>query len=163
MGIYAVFRGVLSARVGAPRGRGRKSPVSQQAQAQPGPAQVAGAVSAPQSLVPPRLVRLDRPSPHPSGLVEHSGARSENRLVQALQFLLIGLIRLYQVALAPLFPPSCRFTPSCSTYTLEAIRIHGPFRGTWLGMRRVLRCHPFHPGGYDPVPPPHDEQEASTR
>jgi len=62
-----------------------------------------------------------------------------------------ALIRVYQLLAAPL-PSSCRYTPSCSTYTLEAVRRYGAVRGSWLGMRRILRCHPFRPGGDDPVP-----------
>lgn len=62
-----------------------------------------------------------------------------------------GLIRTYQLAAAP-FPSGCRYTPSCSMYALEAVRRHGALRGSWLGVRRILRCHPFRPGGYDPVP-----------
>jgi uncharacterized protein len=66
--------------------------------------------------------------------------------------LLAGLIRGYQLLISPLLPPSCRFTPSCSQYAREAIMRHGAIRGTWLAARRLVRCHPFHPGGFDPVP-----------
>ncbi len=65
----------------------------------------------------------------------------------------IGLIRIYQTAISPLFPASCRFSPTCSTYTLEAIRVHGLLRGSWLGVRRISKCHPLHAGGIDNVPP----------
>jgi hypothetical protein len=67
------------------------------------------------------------------------------------------LIRAYQLALSPLLGPSCRFYPSCSQYAIEAIESHGALRGSWLSARRICRCHPFHPGGFDPVPHhPHD-------
>jgi putative membrane protein insertion efficiency factor len=66
--------------------------------------------------------------------------------------LLAGLIRGYQTVLSPLLPPSCRFHPSCSQYALEAVTRHGALKGGWLAARRLARCHPFHPGGYDPVP-----------
>jgi putative membrane protein insertion efficiency factor len=66
--------------------------------------------------------------------------------------LLAGLVRGYQLIISPLLPPSCRFMPSCSQYALEAIVRHGAVRGTWLAARRLVRCHPFHPGGFDPVP-----------
>ncbi|HET9726479.1 MAG TPA: membrane protein insertion efficiency factor YidD [Gemmatimonadales bacterium] len=63
-----------------------------------------------------------------------------------------GLIRAYQRFLSPALPPSCRFHPSCSQYALEAVTRYGALRGSWLAVRRLARCHPFHPGGFDPVP-----------
>lgn len=65
---------------------------------------------------------------------------------------LIAGIRFYQRAISPLTPPSCRFYPTCSAYAAEAIERYGAARGGWLALRRLLRCHPFHKGGYDPVP-----------
>ena len=70
-----------------------------------------------------------------------------------MQSLLILLIRAYRILLSPLLGVRCRFEPSCSVYTLEAIQTHGTFKGAWLGVRRLCRCHPLHPGGFDPVPP----------
>ena len=64
---------------------------------------------------------------------------------------LIYLLRGYQVLVSPLLPPACRFTPTCSQYAIEAVRQHGALRGIYLAARRLLKCHPFHPGGYDPV------------
>jgi hypothetical protein len=64
---------------------------------------------------------------------------------------LVGLIRLYQIVLSPLFGPCCRFFPTCSDYAIMAIRRQGPFRGLLMTGLRLLRCHPLHPGGYDPV------------
>jgi uncharacterized protein len=69
-----------------------------------------------------------------------------------LQKMMIGLIRFYQIAISPLKPPSCRFYPTCSHYGLEAVKKFGPFKGGWLAVRRITKCHPFHPGGFDPVP-----------
>ncbi len=64
----------------------------------------------------------------------------------------VALITGYQYLISPLFPPSCRYVPSCSQYAKEAILKYGVFKGCYLGARRILRCHPFHAGGYDPVP-----------
>jgi uncharacterized protein len=69
-----------------------------------------------------------------------------------MRWVLIFLVRSYQVVLSPLLPASCRFYPSCSTYAVEALERHGALRGGWLTLRRLARCHPFRPGGYDPVP-----------
>lgn len=69
-----------------------------------------------------------------------------------LDRLLMGAIRVYQLTLSQALPPSCRFYPSCSEYMLQAVSKYGALKGVWLGIKRILRCHPFHPGGYDPVP-----------
>jgi uncharacterized protein len=69
-----------------------------------------------------------------------------------MRLLLMGIIRLYQWTLSPLLGPRCRFYPSCSSYTHCAIERHGALRGSWLGLKRLLRCHPLMEGGYDPVP-----------
>lgn len=69
-----------------------------------------------------------------------------------MQSLLILLIRGYRLFLSPLLGPRCRFEPSCSVYTQEAIAAHGAVKGSWLGVKRICRCHPLHAGGFDPVP-----------
>lgn len=66
--------------------------------------------------------------------------------------LLILCIRFYQIFISPLKPPTCRFYPTCSAYAIEAIQKKGPVKGTRLAIKRIAKCHPFHPGGYDPVP-----------
>lgn len=72
-----------------------------------------------------------------------------SRLLREILILLIGG---YRVAISPFLGPGCRFEPSCSSFAMEAVSKHGALRGGWLAMRRVLRCHPLHPGGLDPVP-----------
>ena len=69
-----------------------------------------------------------------------------------MKILVLWLIQGYRVLISPLFPQTCRFHPTCSQYALQAIEQFGIWRGGWLALRRILRCHPFHPGGYDPVP-----------
>jgi hypothetical protein len=78
-----------------------------------------------------------------------------------MRVVLKGLIRLYRYFVSPLLGPNCRFYPSCSCYAEEAIEHHGIVRGSYLAARRILRCHPWHPGGYDPVPPSHSIKPAS--
>lgn len=85
-------------------------------------------------------------------------------LETALQRFLIGIVWVYRRAISPLFGPTCRFEPTCSRYALEAIARFGPGRGSWLALRRIARCHPWHPGGYDPVPdrPASDPEDATN-
>ncbi|MFO7578991.1 membrane protein insertion efficiency factor YidD [Nitrosomonas halophila] len=70
------------------------------------------------------------------------------------------LIRAYQLGTSPMLGRSCRFYPSCSQYALEAVQNHGGLKGIWLAIRRIGRCHPWHPGGYDPVPPTETKRQA---
>jgi putative membrane protein insertion efficiency factor len=69
-----------------------------------------------------------------------------------IRLFLVLLVKLYQRLVSPMLPAACRFYPSCSSYAVEALRRHGALRGSWLAIRRLGRCHPFHPGGIDPVP-----------
>ncbi len=69
-----------------------------------------------------------------------------------MKYLLIALVRFYQYAISPWLGRRCRYFPSCSEYAVEAVRKYGALRGGWLGAKRICRCHPWHPGGYDPVP-----------
>tara|TARA_B100000965_G_scaffold115102_1_gene94947 strand:+ start:135 stop:374 length:240 start_codon:yes stop_codon:yes gene_type:complete len=75
-----------------------------------------------------------------------------SKINKAIAFIFVGLIAFYQKWLSPLFAPSCRFIPSCSAYGIEAINKHGPWRGGWLTLKRLSKCHPFTPCGCDPVP-----------
>lgn len=79
-------------------------------------------------------------------------SRNPSRLSQALAWVVMLPILFYRQFISPLTPPSCRFTPTCSQYALEALRRHGVLRGSWLTIRRLLRCHPWGGSGYDPVP-----------
>ena len=87
-----------------------------------------------------RDIAVDAPEVGPEKMVSGLGGR----------FFLL-LIKGYQYCISPLFPPSCRYTPTCSEYAVEAVVKYGAIRGMWLGTRRILRCHPFVSGGYDPV------------
>jgi putative membrane protein insertion efficiency factor len=80
-----------------------------------------------------------------------------------VSYILIGLVRFYQGAISPLLGSHCRHTPTCSQYTIEAIREWGPLKGTWLGMKRLSRCHPWGTHGYDPVPKRDRKQETGKK
>lgn len=75
-----------------------------------------------------------------------------------MKTILLGIIRLYQMTLSRSLPPTCRFTPSCSQYSFEAIDRYGALQGGWMAVKRISRCHPFNPGGYDPVPDPEEDK-----
>jgi len=75
-----------------------------------------------------------------------------NKIGEAAITLMVGMVRFYQKFISPLTPPSCRYTPTCSQYAIEALKKHGPIKGLWLTIRRLLRCHPWGGHGYDPVP-----------
>ncbi len=75
-----------------------------------------------------------------------------NVLRKLISFPFLLAIQIYRILISPLFPPSCRFHPTCSAYAYEAIRKYGPLKGGWLALKRISRCHPRNPGGFDPVP-----------
>lgn len=79
-------------------------------------------------------------------------------VTKILSVVLIFFVRMYQIFISPLFPPACRHVPTCSQYTIEALRIHGPLKGLWLAFKRIIRCHPWGTHGYDPVPPPKNKK-----
>ena len=86
----------------------------------------------------------------PQGVVWEIDCKAKE--VLSLKTLFLLLVRFYRGFISPMFPPSCRYVPTCSEYALEAIERYGARRGGWLALKRILRCHPFHKGGYDPVP-----------
>jgi uncharacterized protein len=87
-----------------------------------------------------------------TGMPEGSSPVTPEREISIVARALIIAVVGYQRFISPLIPPRCRFYPSCSQYALESLRVHGTMRGLWLTVRRLARCHPFNPGGYDPVP-----------
>lgn len=76
-----------------------------------------------------------------------------------LSYILTAIVKFYKSFISPLTPATCRYTPSCSTYMLEAIQVHGPFKGFWLGLKRISSCHPWGGSGYDPVPGKSDAKQ----
>jgi uncharacterized protein len=90
-------------------------------------------------------------------------ARGANAIAAAVRWPLLALLWVYRSFISPALPPACRYHPSCSRYAAEAITVHGPIRGTRLAARRLLRCHPWAPGGPDPVPPPKGASIAGER
>ncbi|MBE0464531.1 membrane protein insertion efficiency factor YidD [Halomonas sp. FME20] len=86
-------------------------------------------------------------------------ARAAGRILRQLIIsLMVGAVRTYQYVISPLLGPRCRFWPSCSSYTIEAIQVHGPLKGGWMAIKRIIKCHPGNPGGMDPVPGGRSEQ-----
>ncbi|KPP98422.1 MAG: membrane protein insertion efficiency factor YidD [Bacteroidetes bacterium HLUCCA01] len=78
-----------------------------------------------------------------------------------MKFVLKALVRAYQLMISPYFPPSCRYTPTCSHYAIQALDKHGALKGSWLAIKRIGRCHPWSDGGYDPVPEPENARSGT--
>lgn len=91
--------------------------------------------------------------------INHFFKGSKKILTKSFKLLLLGILKCYQWVISPIFPPACRYVPTCSTYAKHAIEIHGPFKGGWLAFKRFVTCHPLGGSGYDPVPPPLEEKE----
>ncbi|MBV6633716.1 MAG: membrane protein insertion efficiency factor YidD [Alphaproteobacteria bacterium] len=83
------------------------------------------------------------------------GASRPNGLIRVLTLPLLALVYFYRYVISPLIGPSCRFQPTCSEYALDALKLHGPVKGTWLTVKRISKCHPWGSHGYDPVPGAH--------
>lgn len=113
-------------------------------------------------MVTPADAQSDRPAqPDQSERVDQRGDRS-GRLGAICAAPLVLLIRLYQRFISPMFPPSCRYYPSCSAYAVTALQRFGPVKGSWLALRRLLRCHPWAAGGVDHVPQRRDRHTATV-
>ncbi len=93
-----------------------------------------------------------RPLPPDTGSIPAGFVLGVDRMRKAVTRSLMGIVRLYQLTLSPFMGGQCRFYPSCSNYALDALESHGPLKGSWLALQRLLKCHPFHPGGFDPPP-----------
>ena len=91
-----------------------------------------------------------------------SGSGRDVRALSPAGWLLVGLLTFYRRFISPLLGPRCRFYPSCSAYALEAVQVHGALKGSWLAIRRLSRCHPFHAGGIDPVPGTEPDKGSAT-
>ncbi|NBD22714.1 membrane protein insertion efficiency factor YidD [Paenibacillus sp. T1] len=98
------------------------------------------------------MIEADKPCAPARPKRRHAAERSA-----AMRTIIKAPIHVYRRFISPIKPPTCRFYPSCSAYALEAIDKHGPLRGSWLAAKRICRCHPFHPGGIDYVPPTREE------
>jgi putative membrane protein insertion efficiency factor len=97
-----------------------------------------------------QLVGNGHPVRYPPSVTDEASVTNERRVL-SLRYFAVFLIKIYQNTLGFVFPQACRFYPSCSEYSIQAFEKHGFFKGGWLSVRRLLRCHPFNPGGYDPV------------
>lgn len=85
-----------------------------------------------------------------------------NLLKKIITEILLLPVYFYRVAISPILPPSCRYTPTCSRYTIEALKKHGPIRGSWLSIKRIVSCNPWGGSGYDPVPEPRPKRKRKT-
>ena len=95
---------------------------------------------------------LESPAPHRPVPIRGIKPPLVDAASRAVAAVLMGMVRLYQITLSPYIGGQCRFHPTCSNYALDALANHGPLRGSWLALKRLLKCHPFHPGGFDPAP-----------
>lgn len=86
-------------------------------------------------------------------MIEQQSGATKPEGFAPIAWLLIAFVRVYQKLISPLLPPSCRFEPSCSRYAVACLQLHGAARGSLLSVKRLCKCHPFHPGGHDPPPP----------